>query len=153
MNQQNFIPFSGFISRIAWDLLFFYLPASFSVLNGSGWSFWFLIALKSLPSSSERFILLLVQLMGRFLITIVTLPLGLRSIRVCHFQICHFDMWTILSWRQLRINWIRKKPSRNFPYLTKGRNFWEMRTAINLLSVGILWSGRRWQVSTNSLHK
>lgn len=33
----------------------------------------------------------------------------------------------------LEIQRCRKKPSHNFPYLTKIRNFWEMKTAINSL--------------------
>lgn len=56
-----------------------------------------------------------------------------EGIRTHHTKICHFDIWIILNWRQLRICWGIKKTYGNFPYLTKSRNFWEMRTAINFL--------------------
>ena len=35
----------------------------------------------------------------------------------------------ILSWRRLRFNRCRKRSSQSFPYQTKSRNFWEIRTA------------------------
>lgn len=60
-------------------------------------------------------------------------------------QNMHFGIWFILSWRQLRINRCRNKLSWSFPYLTRSRNSWEMRTTINPISREILWAWRQHQ--------
>ena len=53
---------------------------------------------------------------------------------VGHPKICHFDTRIILSWSQKGISrWI-KDLSQSSPYLTKIRNFWDKRTAINPFS-------------------
>lgn len=44
----------------------------------------------------------------------------------------------ILSWKQMRISECRRKSVGSFPYLTKSRNCWEMRTATRLLFRGRL---------------
>ena len=51
-----------------------------------------------------------------------------------HPKIYHFGISII--WKQMRINKYIMKPSQSFPYFTKSRNFWEIRTAINPLSWG-----------------
>ena len=72
----------------------------------------------------------------------------IKRVQICHPKLCHFGIWIILSWCQLRINRCRNIPSQSFPYLTKSRHFWEIRTARKPLPEGILWAWRRWKVST-----
>ena len=72
----------------------------------------------------------------------------IKRVQICHPKLCHFGIWIILSWWQLRINRCRKTPSQSFLYLTKSRNFWEIRTARKPLPEGILWVWKRWKVST-----
>ena len=52
-----------------------------------------------------------------------------------HPKICYFGKRTILSWRKMRINGCRKKPSWSFHHLIKIRNFREMRTVLSCRSL------------------
>lgn len=63
----------------------------------------------------------------------------LKGSRLCYEKIFHSGIKIILSCRQMRINRRKMHSSWSFPYLTKGRNFWDTRTAIHPSPRQVLW--------------